>query len=120
MKDPRVERGRVAEDAAALWLEEHGWKVLERNVRVRWGEIDLVALKDDCLGIVEVRSHSGDWLDRAVDSINQRKRDKLRRLGDYYLERHPHLGREATFVAIGVKLDSAGHARVEEVVEDAF
>ena len=120
MKDPRVERGRVAEDAAALWLEENGWKVLERNVRTRFGEMDLIALKGECLGIVEVRSHSGDWLDSALETINHRKREKLRRLGDWYLERHPHLGREATYVAIGVKLDSAGHARVEEVVEDAF
>jgi len=120
MKDPRVERGRTAEDAAALWLEEHGWKVLERNVRVRWGEIDLVVLKDGCVGIVEVRSHSGDWLDSALETINERKREKLRRLGDWYLERHPRLGPEATFVCVGVKLDGAGHASVEEVVEDAF
>ena len=120
MKDPRIERGRVAEDAAALWLEEHGWKVLERNVRQRFGEIDIVAVKGDLLGIVEVRSHSGPWLDSALETINARKRDKLRRLGDWYLERHPHLGAEATFVCVGVKLDSAGHATVEEVVEDAF
>jgi putative endonuclease len=120
MKDPRVERGRVAEDAAARWLEEHGWRVLERNVRVRFGELDIVALKDGVLGIVEVRSHSGDWLDSALETINERKREKLRRLGDWYLERYPRLGTEATFIAMGVKIDGGGHAVVEEVVEDAF
>jgi putative endonuclease len=120
MKDPRIERGRVAEDAAALWLEEHGWKVLDRNVRRPFGELDIVVLKGPTLGFVEVRSHTGDYLDWATDSINVEKQDKVRRMANWYLEMHPTIGREAIFIAVGVKLDGAGHAVVEEVVEDAF
>lgn len=120
MNDPRIERGRVAEDAAARWLEEHGWKIQARNVRRPFGELDLVVLKGPTLGFVEVRSHTGDYLDWATDSINVEKQDKVRRMATWYLDMHPDVGAEAIFIAVGVKLDSAGHATVEEVVEDAF
>ena len=59
---PRVDRralGAAAEDAAAAWLEQQGLRLLLRNVRCRFGELDVVALQTpDVLVLAEVRLRS--------------------------------------------------------------
>ncbi len=52
------QRGREAEEAAAAWLAEQGFRVLARNHATRRGEVDLVCSEGDTLCFVEVRSRS--------------------------------------------------------------
>lgn len=61
-------RGRRAEWFAAWWLRLHGWQILGQRVRLRAGEVDLIARRGRMLAFVEVkaRSKAGD-LALAVD-----------------------------------------------------
>ena len=52
----RAEAGRIGEAAAARWMEEQGFTLLERNWRCREGELDLIAMESGVLVIAEVRS----------------------------------------------------------------
>ncbi|WP_264813393.1 YraN family protein [Gluconacetobacter sacchari] len=49
-------RGLHAEHAAMAWLRQNGWTILEHRARTRWGEIDLVARRDDLLAFCEIKS----------------------------------------------------------------
>jgi len=49
-------KGQRAEDCAAAWLSAEGYTIVERNFRVRGGEIDIIAFKDETLVFVEVKS----------------------------------------------------------------
>ena len=53
---PRDVLGQQAEESAARYLRELGFRILARRHRCRWGEIDLIAEEGDCLCFVEVRS----------------------------------------------------------------
>ena len=54
LNDPlRKEIGRIGEQIAAEFLESKGFKVLERNYRKPWGEIDIIAEKDKTVRFVE-------------------------------------------------------------------
>ena len=55
-------RGGPDESLAADFLERQGLKILERNYRCRFGEIDLVAASDAVLVFVEVRARRSDEL----------------------------------------------------------
>lgn len=52
--------GELGEDVACKYLEKQGFYVLERNYTKKWGEIDIIAKKDDKLYFIEVKSVSRD------------------------------------------------------------
>ncbi|HYW77725.1 MAG TPA: YraN family protein [Gammaproteobacteria bacterium] len=88
----RAERGARAESQAADWLKRKGLKLLERNVRSRFGEIDLVMEDDDTLVFVEVRYRSRDDYGGAVASVTPAKRARLQRAIGVYIASHPKAG----------------------------
>jgi putative endonuclease len=76
---------KVGEDAAAALLRADGWRVLHRNWRLKIGELDLVALKDGVLAIVEVKARRApSFVDPAL-GVDGRKQRQLRRVATAYL-----------------------------------
>jgi putative endonuclease len=80
--------GKRAEDAAAEYLSRKGYRVLERNVRSRLGEIDIVAQNEDCLVFVEVKAGSGDPDFPPKEHYDWKKNQKLKTLAKAYMEKH--------------------------------
>jgi putative endonuclease len=79
------DRGRQAEDAAAIFLQQHGLTLVERNYHCRFGEIDLIARDGGTLVFVEVRMRSNRAFGGAAASITAAKRNKLLRTARHYL-----------------------------------
>ncbi len=88
----RAERGARAESQAAEWLKGKGLKLLERNVRSRFGEIDLVMEDGTTLVFVEVRYRSRDDYGGAVASVTPAKQARLQRAIGVYIASHPRAG----------------------------
>lgn len=86
------ELGRRGEDIAALWLEEHGLLVLDRNWRCAEGELDIVATDHEKVVVCEVKTRSGDLYGSPFEAVTQGKRRKLRRLGLLWVTANPVLG----------------------------
>jgi putative endonuclease len=107
--------GRDGESIAAGHLERLGYRVVERNYRCRYGEIDLVATVDEFLVFVEVKTRTpGQPLHPAL-SVTKRKRAKVRQLGEYYRAQHAQLALQPRFDVIAVILGADG-AKVEHIV----
>lgn len=58
-----------------------GWTVIARNWRCRRGELDLVAIDQEWLVVVEVRARSSARFGTASESVDARKRARLLDLG---------------------------------------
>ncbi len=82
----RAARGRAGEDAAAVLLEEHGYRIVGRNVRLPGGEIDIVARDGDVVVFVEVKARASASFGRAVRAVDHRKRATLRALAADWLQ----------------------------------
>jgi putative endonuclease len=80
-------RGQDAEELAANFLQAQGLKLIERNYRCRFGEIDLIARDGKTLVFVEVRLRSRTEFGGAAESITAAKRLKLTRTARHYLSR---------------------------------
>jgi putative endonuclease len=88
--DPRrVETGRGGEEIATRHLEERGLTILERNVRFRDGEIDVVAEEGPVLVFVEVRRRRAEETGTAAESVTGRKRARIVRAARRWLAGHP-------------------------------
>lgn len=80
--------GKTGESVAATYLEKRGYRILARNQRFKFGELDLVAWKNRILVLVEVKAiseRSGKGcLWRPEDGLTRRKQRNLRRAALYY------------------------------------
>lgn len=83
-------RGRTAEDAAQLALEQDGWTILARRLRTSAGEIDMVADKDGLLAIVEVKARAS--LADAAASLSDRQQARLIAATEIVLANNPDWG----------------------------
>lgn len=78
-------KGTAAEDAAAAFLAGQGLKLLERNYRCRFGEIDLILRDGATLVFVEVRYRGNNAFGGAAESITSSKRGKLLKAARHYM-----------------------------------
>ncbi|MCL4431655.1 MAG: YraN family protein [Epsilonproteobacteria bacterium] len=77
-------KGNIAEDHACEYLRSHGYRIIDRNIYNRFGEIDVIALKENVLHFVEVKS--GITYESAVNNITRSKLQKLIRTLQTYLQ----------------------------------
>jgi len=77
------EAGFKAENKAVLFLEKKGFRIIERNFYSRFGEIDIIALKDDVLHFVEVKSGKNE----PVYQITPSKLSKIVKTSQIYLNK---------------------------------
>ncbi len=83
-----VERGAAAEAAAADYLGARGLRVIERNFRVRGGELDLICDDGGTIVFVEVRFRSRSDFGGAGASITAQKRRRIVLAARHWLSRH--------------------------------
>lgn len=98
--------GARGEALAAEFLERKGFRILERNLASRIGEIDLLARDGDTLVIVEVKTQSGAGTFNPVHKLDFAKRRKLGLLAAQVAARHPGLNVRVDAVTIYWKRNS--------------
>lgn len=81
--------GAPGERYAAEYLETHGFKILERNFRCRYGEIDVVARNNSYLIFLEVKTRGENAISDPLEAISSAKQRKLIRAAECYLQGHP-------------------------------
>jgi putative endonuclease len=94
--------GKWGEDQAEIYLKRKGLQIIARNWRTAQGEIDLVARDGRTLVFVEVRTRSGQSFGLPAESVDWRKRRKLREMALCYLQREGMRTPAIRFDVIGV------------------
>jgi putative endonuclease len=125
--DLRRARGELGERFAERHLAAAGYRLLDRNFRTRYGELDLVAAGRRALVFCEVKTRvaGGRGPPGPLDGIGPDKRRRLRLMAAQWLAAHAGERREddtseLRFDAIGVTLSPGGRLLALEHVEDAF
>jgi len=78
-------KGNIAEEHGCNYLRQHGFRIIDRNVYNRFGEIDIIALRENVIHFVEVKSAAS--YEQAVNNITPSKLQKLLRAIQSYLQK---------------------------------
>jgi putative endonuclease len=113
----RASTARLGEQAVARLLESRGFTILERNLRIGRGEIDIVAARGDQVCLVEVKARRSLARGRPDEAVTPRKREQLRRLGRLYAA--GDTSRRYRFDVASVTWDARGEP-VVRYYENAF
>lgn len=106
-------KGKEAEDRAVAYLKGRGYKIIERNYFTRFGEIDVIAKKDEFIVFVEVKSNRS-W--EAEYSFTSYKAKRLYKSAIIYLSSKGLSGHPFRFDLIAIGNDGLKH--YENVLEE--
>ncbi|SDQ83013.1 putative endonuclease [Curtobacterium sp. UNCCL20] len=99
--------GRFGEDRAVEWLEDHGFRVVERNWRCPRGEVDIIAWQSCTLVFIEVKTRSGISTGHPFEAITASKVARMRRLVPASFDEHPEVSARAIRIdAVAVHVDA--------------
>jgi len=85
MLDPRKQLGNTAEAVAATYLKEKGYRVLARQFRKTFGEIDLVCQDGNEVVFVEVKARASSDYGYPEEAVTEKKIGHLVQVGEAYL-----------------------------------
>lgn len=87
------EFGNFGESVACAYLAGKGYKIVSRNYYVKYGELDIVAEKDNVTAFIEVKTRYGgkslQYYGRPASAVDQHKQNAVARSAKQYLFDHP-------------------------------
>jgi putative endonuclease len=111
--------GTLGEQAACVALEAKGYRILNRNYRVRGGELDIVCELDGTLVFCEVKTRTSALFGIGEEAVTAAKQRRLRKLALEYLQREGRRARAIRFDVIAIDV-SDGLVSELRHLENAF
>jgi putative endonuclease len=112
---PKDALGRQGEQLAAEYLQDAGFRILDRNYRCAEGEIDIVAVERRMLVACEVKTRSGVRFGTPVEAVTRQKLRRLRHLAVRWASTHGWFFDQLRVDIIGVLKSPSGEFSIEHL-----
>lgn len=96
------EEGAKGEERAINILKTEGYRILEKNYRTQFGEIDIIAEEGGYLVFVEVKKRNTLTFGDPLHAINELKKRHMIKSAQLYLKKHRFFNRKARFDVVGI------------------
>lgn len=117
MVSNHIKFGKIGEDIASIVVKKMGYKIIERNYRSKFGEIDLIAKDKDVLVFIEIKTRTSS-IDYAKQAIDNKKKKKLIKLALAYMKMRKLDNIKARFDVVAISMKK-GMPEIE-FIKDAF
>jgi putative endonuclease len=114
---PHLRLGHSGEDLAAALYRRRRFRVVDRNWRCAYGELDLVATRGSLIVFCEVKARSSRHCGEPAEAVDVRKQGRLRVLAGRWLAEHSGRYRRVRFDVVSIV---GGDSLEVTHVEDAF
>ncbi|MCM8814494.1 MAG: YraN family protein [Candidatus Omnitrophica bacterium] len=81
------EKGSEGEEIAVRFLKANGYRILDRNYRTKYGEIDIVAQKKKCIVFVEVKTRLSNEFGSPAEAVDERKLFRIASVANQYIQK---------------------------------
>lgn len=112
------ELGREGEEIAGKWLSARGYKIRHTNWRFGHKELDLVAIKDNVLHVVEVKTRVVGHIDEPADAVGRRKQKNTIDAAEAYINAYD-LNIDVSFDIVFITMGGTQMQHIE-YIEGAF
>jgi len=116
----RFELGRSSEDAAVNLLERRGYRVIARNFRKPFGEVDVVAFDKDTVCFIEVKARRSGNFGLPQEAVSPFKQKRIMRVALAFLKERRMLERKVRFDVVALACSAEGRAYRAEIIKAAF
>ena len=114
MRLSNIELGRMGEERVVAYVQKHGHTIIDRNWRVREGEIDIVSMDQRCvLHFIEVKTRTSIAYGHPFEAINREKAHRLQKLALAWLATHGALAQEYSIDVAALLVQSDGELKLE-------
>lgn len=116
--------GIKGEEIAAEWLQQRGWRIVDRRFRRGHRDIDLIAVRHDrgkgdrLVAFVEVRTRRSTAFGRPIETVQWKKQRELRKIARDWIMSNDCSASAFRFDIIGVVMD--GDRPQIEYIPNAF
>ena len=108
--------GSEGENISLAFLQKNGYKIIEKNFRTRYGEIDIIAEEGRELVFIEVKRRRSGGFGKPYEAVNGRKQEHIAKSALQYMKLRRLFGRSVRFDVVSV-----GPGRDEiELIRSAF
>jgi putative endonuclease len=104
---------KLGEDNACEYLKELNFKILERNYRKTYGEIDIIAIEKDVLCFIEVKTRTSNQFGSPLEAITYFKLKSLIKTAQYYKMTHKNFPESLRIDAVSVTLNGSEIQNIE-------
>lgn len=77
--------GNAGEDFAAEYLKSKGYEILERDYRLKIGQVDIIARDEWGIHFVEVKTRSGTKFGRPAEAVDEKKLQHIKNVATFYI-----------------------------------
>ncbi len=98
--------GNQGEKLALQYLKNNHFKILNKNFRNRFGEIDIIAQKDKIIYFIEVKTRSNLSKGNPYEAVNQRKINQIKKIAQYFILKKNFLNYKLKIAVISIVLDN--------------
>ncbi len=112
------EKGAKGEDIAAACLKKEGYRIVERNYRCRYGEVDIIAMDKKDVVFVEVKGRESDAFGSPEEAIGPAKQKKISKVALHYLQERGLGDHNARFDVVAIRFMPQGSQ--VQLIQNAF
>jgi len=86
-------KGKEGEEMAAKWLVDYGYQLIDQNNSTKFGELDIIATKNNILIFVEVKFKQTEDFGTPEEMIGKNKLMQVQRTAEMYLLNNPDIAK---------------------------
>lgn len=116
----KIELGKQGEAVATQLLKANGYRILARNVKAKFGEIDIVAKDGQTLCFIEIKARTSERFGWPEEGVNLKKQWRLSRLASWYLKFHRLNDPPVRFDVVSILLRPQGIPARTRLIKGAF
>lgn len=108
--------GRTGEDLAVKYLQQQGYQILQKNFKIRYGEIDIIALKDGTLTFFEVKTRTSEKFGKPEEAISSKKLKSILKTAYFYISQlQKQYEYQVDVIAIKIDGNDGSKTRIEHI-----